>query len=107
MESDFKEWLNNTIGWLQWDGTRVAGEKQYNASSNFSCYVQGGSMMIRDAHGREITSAERVFINGSDTGVSDMSTEDRFILNSRIRVPLMVDPVYDEKGNLDHVVVYL
>ena len=103
----FLDWLNVTVVYEKFLARDGAGEETYEASSNLSCYLEGRTALVISPSGEEVTSTERLYIDGADTKASGITEDDRFTVRGKARPVQSIARYYDETGTLDYLVVYL
>jgi hypothetical protein len=106
MDKAFISWLNQSIVWEVFASQDGALRKLFNAPVTVPCFIQGRKTYVRTLAGEQVLSNRVIYVNGTDkpTGAS---VRDR-ITYQGIEWPMLgYSEMFDEKGTLDHVEVYV
>ena len=103
----FTDWLNCTVTYCKFKSRDGAGKVTYEPGVSLSCYIEGKSTLLKVNNINEVISTERIYLDGENSYVPNITEKDKFILNDRDREILSLQPFYDEDGTLDFLVVFL
>jgi len=104
----FDDWLeSNNVSYYKWLSRAVNGEDTFDASANLSCYKYEVIRQIVNFRNEEVVSDTQLFVNGDNALASGISSNDKFVIDSRNRFPQMISKYYDEEGTMDYILIYL
>ena len=105
MDKRLLKFLRNDVLIAQATGTKTsAGEIEHGVPISYKGRVEFREVVLKDATGSEVYARSRIYFNG-DVPIEE---EDLITLPSGSVYPvLQIRKLYDEKGVLDHKVVYL
>lgn len=66
MDTTIKQLMTQTTAWHKLVSRNGAGERTYDQPVNISCYITGGSWLIKDFTGEEVVSNTKLFVDGGD-----------------------------------------
>jgi hypothetical protein len=106
MDPVLKSWLNTTVIWEPFTSYSGTGKPTYDPAVELKCFMEGVRRIVRDRRGEEVISNWTLYFD--DSRVASMTLQDRITLPSGEQPPIiLISPLYDSKGNVDHYEVYL
>lgn len=106
MDKDFISWLNQSISYEVFKSQSGALQKTYNTAVTLPCLMQGRKTYVRTLAGEQVLSSRVIYIDGTDKPTG-MSVKDRITYEGLVLPILGYADMYDDKGTLDHVEVYV
>ncbi|MHA1302892.1 MAG: hypothetical protein ACTSPI_04210 [Candidatus Heimdallarchaeaceae archaeon] len=103
----FTDWLNVNVTYYKFRSSDGAGKVTYEDGVTLSCYIEGKRTLVKVDNVNEVISTERLYLDGENSYVPNITTKDKFVVNGRNRPVLSIQSYYDEEGNLDYMVVFL
>lgn len=107
MDAELVRMLNHKIIWEKFQSRDGAGRATYQSPVELPCFLDGRIKVIPNSTGREVVSRMTIFLNGTPEA-GQITADDRITLPDGTRPPIAaVQKIYDERGNLHHVEVYV
>jgi len=101
-----KDWFNCSVVYKEMvsrDGPDIIYASD---GEDIDCYISGLTKIVINEKGEEIVSNQQIYLDGDDITIADQYSG-IFEIDSRNRPIKMLQPFYDEDGDIDLLVVYL
>jgi hypothetical protein len=105
MRKALKRLLNLKVTVEPYAGMDGTGDYKFSVPKILYCFRDGATRIVRNTNGEEVTSALTLYLDGNGDG---LGLKDRITLSDgKPRFIINIAECYDERGNIDHLEVYL
>lgn len=105
MDPVLRQWLKQTVTWESFVGYDGRGKPTYKLPYQLECYIYDRRRILRDLNGEGFISRCVLIIDNVSVAIA---LQDRITLPSGERLLVrQIDRFYNDKGQIDHLEVYV